>query len=382
MKTQILSILLATALLQASKDKETPTPDNQKPVEINADINTQTTWKNIVTDPTKPDYIIKKSQLQVNETLIIEPGVVVAFEADGMMRLPITSNGYIQAKGTPTNPIRFTGVVATPGSWRGILILSPDDRNEFDFCIFEYGGGAVMQTLIPQSTLAVHTQSAVNGKLRLTNSIIRNSAAHGFILGKSAILNTFSKNTFSNNVNAGVQLPPSMVSRLDEESVYNTENGAKVVEILGEDLNELTMQTWKYLGLGVFYRVIGDINIQTGLSIAAGATFEMSTNTIIRVRFPNGYLIAQGTNQNRISFQGNSNAKGTWKGFLFNSSDTRNEMSYCNISNGGGQSMFTGLAAANIGLITQSGNTGRAKITTALFRRVRVVELPKMLAVC
>lgn len=363
MKFQLLiTTIFISSLISCKKETPTTPADEQKPVEINADINAPTVWKNVVDDPTKPDYIVKKSQLQVNDALTIEPGVVVAFEADGMMRMPISSKGFILGKGTATNPIRFTGVVQTPGSWRGILILNPDDRNEFDYCIFEYGGGAVMQTFVPLCNLAIFTQSAVSGKLRLTNSTIRNGAGYGYFVGEKAIINTFSNNTFSNNVNASVLTTPSQVSKLDNASTYNIDNGAKLVEISGDDLNELTEQTWKNLGAGVFYRVIGDINILSGLKIEEGASFEMATNVMMRVKFPSGYLIAKGTAQKMINFQGVVNNKGTWKGWLFNSSDTRNEMSYCVISNGGGQSMFSGLSAANIGLITQSGNIGKVTI--------------------
>lgn len=354
--------LMATMLACKKEDLNTST-SNPKSIEVNSDINSPTVWKNVIDDPNLPDYIIKKSQLQVNDQLTIEPGVVVAFEADGMMRMPITSKGFILGKGTAANPIKFTGVVKTPGSWRGILILNPDDRNEFDYCIFEYGGGAVMQTFVPLCNLAIFTQSAVSGKLRLTNSIIRNGAGYGYFVGEKAIINTFSNNTFSNNVNASVQTTPSQVSKLDNLSVYNTDNGAKLVEISGDDLNELTEQTWKNLGTGVFYRVIGDINILSGLKIEEGSSFEMATNVMMRVKFLSGYIIAKGSAQKMINFQGVVNNKGTWKGILFNSSDTRNEMSFCVVSNGGGQSMFSGLSAANIGLITQSGNIGKVTIS-------------------
>lgn len=362
-----LFLFSALFILGCEKEETTPNSD-EKPVEINSDINAVTVWKNIVNDPTKPDYIIKKSQLQVNENLTIEPGVVVAFEADGMMRVPITSKGFILGKGTANNPIRFTGVVANSGSWRGVLILSADDRNEFDHCIFEYGGGAVMQTGIPKCNLAIWTQSAVSGKLRLTNSTIRNSAGYGFYIGEKAIINTFSNNTFSNNLNAGVLTTPSQVNKLDKTSIYNTDNGAKLVEISGDDFNELTEHTWKNLGVGVFYRVAGTVNVLSGLVIEEGASFEMATNVMLRVKFPSGYLVAKGTAQNNITFQGVVNSKGTWKGILFTSSDTRNEMSYCNISNGGGAVLITGLSLANVGLFTQSGNTGKLTISNCIIQ--------------
>lgn len=355
--------ILCSLILSISCKKDKTETIEQKPIEINSDINAPTLWKNIVDDPSKPDYIVKKSQLQVNDQLTIEAGVVVAFEADRMMRMPITSKGFILAKGTATNPVRFTGVVQTPGYWRGILILNPDDRNEFDYCIFEYGGGAVMQTFVPLCNLAIFTQSAVSGKLRLTNSIIRNGAGYGYFVGEKAIINTFSNNTFSNNVRASVQVSPSQVSKLDSFTIYNTDNGSKLIEILGDDFNELTEQTWKNLGTGVFYNVVGDINVLSGLKIEEGASFQMASNTMLRVKFPSGYLIAKGTAQKVINFQGEVNSKGTWKGILFNSSDTRNEMVYCQISNGGSQNMFTGLSNANIGLITQSGNIGKLKIS-------------------
>jgi len=52
----LLAIFLVALTLGCKKEEENK--PEQKPVEINADINAATIWKNIVDNPSKPDYII------------------------------------------------------------------------------------------------------------------------------------------------------------------------------------------------------------------------------------------------------------------------------------------------------------------------------------
>ena len=73
-------------------------------------------------------------------TLTVEPGVVVQFEPNG----GLTVAGTIFARGTVGQPITFTGVVQSPGSWQGLTIEgSPTARNTgsvLSYVTVEYGG--------------------------------------------------------------------------------------------------------------------------------------------------------------------------------------------------------------------------------------------------
>ena len=75
------------------------TPENV--VIITEDIDTVTTWE------TGNVYVIKAWDFYVNNTLSIEPGVIVKFTDDGPC-LTLGSSGTINANGTSADPIIFT----------------------------------------------------------------------------------------------------------------------------------------------------------------------------------------------------------------------------------------------------------------------------------
>ncbi|MEZ4917399.1 MAG: hypothetical protein R2836_10505 [Chitinophagales bacterium] len=76
-----------------------------------------------------------------NGSLTIEPGVTVEFESGTGIYVGDTDESSLIAVGTEANPILFTGVTKTPGSWGSIsfnFTLYPN--NEIAYAIFEYAG--------------------------------------------------------------------------------------------------------------------------------------------------------------------------------------------------------------------------------------------------
>jgi len=72
-------------------------------------------------------------------TLNIEPGVTVLF---GETR-DITVRGALNAIGTPTNPITFTGETPTPGLWAGLNFVGTAQQHavgNLAYATIEYGG--------------------------------------------------------------------------------------------------------------------------------------------------------------------------------------------------------------------------------------------------
>ncbi len=96
------------------------------------------TW----TEANSPYLINGNITVDTTETLIIEPGVAIVFQDT----FSITVDGYIKARSTPGNKIKFTAsdTAGYPGSyagWRGIKIRETDylaDTTIFENCIFNY----------------------------------------------------------------------------------------------------------------------------------------------------------------------------------------------------------------------------------------------------
>lgn len=79
-------------------------------------INTNTTWTVI----SSPYQVCNSTGVTVGPTatLTIQPGVTVQFQTGVNAKLYV--QGALTAIGTVTQPITFTGVVTTPGSWGGL----------------------------------------------------------------------------------------------------------------------------------------------------------------------------------------------------------------------------------------------------------------------
>src|SRR5512143_2272894 len=79
-------------------------------------ITQSTTWTVI----SSPFEVCNTSGLTIGPTatLTIQPGVTVQFQPGVNTKLNV--QGVLNAIGTVTQPITFTGVLTTPGSWAGI----------------------------------------------------------------------------------------------------------------------------------------------------------------------------------------------------------------------------------------------------------------------
>lgn len=109
-----------------------------------AQLNSDHTW----TDLGVPYRISSTSdhlQIRGGGKLTLQPGVVVEFE-DGQgveIDKSFDDGSAINAVGTSSNPIKFTGATKSPGAWKSIYCYrSTSVQNQFDNVIFEYAGGA------------------------------------------------------------------------------------------------------------------------------------------------------------------------------------------------------------------------------------------------
>lgn len=101
---------------------------------LNATITEDVTWHGTVSIK---GFLVVAPQT----TLRIEPGTVIRFSATGDSRqLPrLVVRGRIQCIGTSERPILFTPAqnAANKADWGGVLLLSSEKRNQFEFCHIE-----------------------------------------------------------------------------------------------------------------------------------------------------------------------------------------------------------------------------------------------------
>ncbi len=132
--------------------------------------------------------------VDVRTALIVEPGFRM-LAADGAQTIRVRSGATINAVGTPTNMIRFTGQDNEAGAWSGLWIES--SGNQLHFVEIAHGGRGSFHNIYIAS----------NSALTITNSIIRNSAAYGiYVASQTSTLNQ-SDNSFSANANGDIRTP-------------------------------------------------------------------------------------------------------------------------------------------------------------------------------
>ncbi len=330
----------------------------------NGRIDVNTTWKNLVQDPAKPDYVVCRDT-ELNAVLTVEPGVVVVFKQDASIGTKLNGNGVLIAKGTAEKPIVFTGEQKIAGFWDGLMLLTSNDvRNELNYVEISYGGGTADRLFGELANLNVSGRSGPSS-VKITNCSFTNSKGRGIHVYNGGILTEFSNNRFSNNTLYPIQLPASQVEKLDENSTFASSNGINVVAIYGY-LEGTKETTWGPFKDGTRYRFIDSFGAESGLVIKPGSVFEVASQKAIGIG-GNGYIIAKGTAEKRIVFTGEVKTPGSWGGILIDGSkDVRNELSYAEISYGGGPPAYLYAASGNLILFSGFGITGRIKVTNSI----------------
>ena len=166
MKKYTYYFLLALAVLLIAS--HSPTRAETNSTSVCGTINADTTWL-----LTNSPYVVCSGGLTVasGATLTIEPGIVVQFESSISNKLNV--QGALEAIGSVTQPITFTGIVASPGSWAGISVngtsVTPALAN-LSYVTLDYGG------VSGSYGAQVYVDQAV---VTITHSLIRNSAGNG-----------------------------------------------------------------------------------------------------------------------------------------------------------------------------------------------------------
>ncbi|MCF8464039.1 MAG: hypothetical protein K9G41_04320 [Flavobacteriales bacterium] len=265
----------------------------------------------LVDDPeVSIDYLIT-CDMSVNADVTVMPGVTIAFATDA--GITIEETGSFRAEGTPALPITFEGEDGLKGSWRGIIAYSNDPKNIFDHCIVEHAGGIAHNSNGDRGAFVVWAE----GRLSLTNSIVRLSASHGLNATYSDAWLELGGNTFTENDGAPLYLEYHYVNVPSASDSYiGNDNPRILLESSGSTVNVNT--TWKKVN--VDYQVEGGVEIQ--VRDAAALTIEPGVN----VYFESGSsmyvtdeaaLVAVGTVQAPIGLYGFTAANGAWGGLYY-----------------------------------------------------------------
>lgn len=273
----------------------------------------------------------------INAKLTIHEGALLEF-GEGVM-LTVESSGVITAKGTADKKIVFTGTSISEGqNWGGLLIKSTSVNNELDHVQILHAGGE--QYFVYDGEYRSANLGLENGaKLKVTNSEIANSAAHGLFVHTNAVLTAFGNNNFHDNTSFPLFMPANQVGMVDSATTFTT-NGDDVVAITGSTFDsnasfrDESNPRWVALNGEARYLITGELNIDDNLIVAPGAYFMINENVVLEVT-TTGSLKAVGTVDSLIVFTAyNEDGNNNWGGLAIKS-DNGNDIQYAKISYAG-----------------------------------------------
>ncbi|VAW87548.1 hypothetical protein MNBD_GAMMA18-2212, partial [hydrothermal vent metagenome] len=271
-----------------------------------------------------PYYMRSSSVYVVNAALTLEAGVSLAFNLDALLR--VDSNGSLKAIGTEAEPILFTsGHEEVPGSWRGILFNGSNSfNNQLDYVIVEYG-------VINIDTYAF---SPTRTRLGVKNTTSRYASNLGmYIHSSEVLLDAFENNILTLN-DRPVSLPFEIVGQLGNDSQYSG-NADDRIHVFAAVIE--TAQTWQKQDIPYYMRSSSAYDVNAALTLEAGVSLAFNLDAQLRVNII-GSLRAIGTEAEPILFtSGHEEMPGSWRGILFNGSNSfNNQLDYVIVEYAGG----------------------------------------------
>jgi len=308
----------------------------------------ETIWSNLHNSTGDLKYIVE-GKLEVVSGLRILEGLELYMGRNS--EINITSRGYLVALGSPQHPVKFLGKESSSGGyWKGISIMSSHMNNELNNVEIHDAGSEIMDGLSYRT--AIGLGGTEDAKLKLVSSKIMASGSRGVYVENGAELVHIDFLKFHENQGPAISMAADQVEKLNNakgmEYIANGHNG---VEIISSSLRTAdgSETIWPALHFGASYLVADNLGIHTGLKILPGAVFKFAEDKMFGV-FPNGYLIAQGTASNKITFTGANATKGFWNGIRFQSDSTKNLMDHTEVLYAGKTAMPEVSKIASIGL--------------------------------
>jgi hypothetical protein len=253
----------------------------------------------------------------------------------------VNEGGELIATGEAGKKIRFTGKEALKGYWAGILFFSRSTANELTHTEILNAGSTAMVSGVKAGVLVSEA-----ARLTLKNTLISRSGGYGLYLNPGSILGGFSQNTFSHNAAAPLRLTANHVPGLDAASLFTAENGANAVEVMQSEISGTPEARWPAFSDNTPFRFTGQVTARTGWKLSPGITIEVAEDQYIEVA--EGYLLAVGTPEKKITFTGAVKTTGSWNGIILYPRSASNRMEHVRVSYAGGDELLSGIRSSVI----------------------------------
>lgn len=253
------------------------------------------------------DVMVEGTQTAAKIT--IEPGAVVQFENDAELEFGKTSGttGILEAKGTATESITFTGATQSKGSWYSITLGNGANLSTLQYCQIQYGGKG------EQGALSILGDS---NNPTVKNCTFDQNFSYAVMAYQNAAFTAFENNTITNSGSNPLFLSADAVGTLGEGNTF-TNNGQNAIYVQGCTLTKDA----RWRKLAVPYRILdSELSVNTAgvdLTLDPGCRLEFGAGNEFNVGAQNGStLFAKGTATESITLTAIENA--TWAGLTFN----------------------------------------------------------------
>jgi len=300
--------------------RHTPTQAAANTTNVCGAIST-TTWT-LANSPY--DVCVGGATIGPTTTLTIEPGVTVQFE--NSLSNKLTVQGALSAIGTVTQPVTFTGVVTTPGSWAGLYVdnvITPALAN-LSYVTLDYGG------INNSSGTQLYADRAV---VTITHSLVRNGAGDGLYLTNRTRFDIHTTN-FVGNGRAAIAVNPQAADLLmtDLSALGNGIDGVYLANV-----STYLNGSHRWANPGIPYVINDQVINQTGdvLTIDPGVDLQFTSNSSLNI---GGRLAAIGLPDQPITLTAQNPTPGGWRGLVIDGG-TQNavaQLNYATIEYGGG----------------------------------------------
>ncbi|WP_138429521.1 hypothetical protein [Fodinibius saliphilus] len=306
---------------------------SESTIELEGDINTDSTLTDIFSEPSIPDYLVV-GDVDVNAKLTVDPGVVIHFKEN--LGLKVASDGILSAVGTDSNRIIFTGESqSVNGFWKGINIYSNTVENAIKYAEISYGGSKSAGTYFEAANITID-----QAKVQLANTKISNSGMFGIQTRRSGSEFPMENMEFSSNDDEHAYVHISQLGYFDSGSSFD---GGYVEGFGGSTKADLDISVLN----GAKYSILDNVGFDHLVTIDAGTQIEFVADAGFKVG-NNGTIKAIGAANNKIIFTGTAKTPGAWRGIFIGSPSVDNILKHVEISYGGSINMATYFNKANM----------------------------------
>ncbi|WP_144060729.1 hypothetical protein [Salinarchaeum sp. Harcht-Bsk1] len=320
-------------------------------------ITTDQIWQS----PGVPFYVTKN--LTTEAYLTVDPGTTIEFKAGKGLDV---NGGTLRAPGTAEDPITVRGEESGRGTWQGLRFVNTVSADNLLEHVVVDGAGDSLWHGADRSKAGVYAQNA-DVQVTIRNCTFERNAVTALTAdggGEDGADLTVEGCSFRDNA-VPMRLSADLVDGVAASQSFEGNDGSYVlVGATGSSTRVTADATWA--ALDVPYRLTRHCRCHAGLTIEPGTTVEAAAKKGIYV--PEGYLTADASGADPITFTDAADAEENWRGISVNTAASENRLDDVVVENAG-NGLWTGNWDSHASIFVYGGeDNGELRIRNSTIR--------------